>query len=84
MLSGLIWPDLPGVSVDATALVPLSIILVGTCRCLSGRVLSGFRLTKCVGLIFFSFYFIFVAYDLLHDSRHDSVLRRSQQMDVVR
>ena len=68
MLSGLIWPDLPGVSVDATALVPLSIILVGTLVAVYlVALLSGFRLTKCVGLIFFSFYFIFVAYDLLHE-----------------
>ena len=68
MLSGLIWPDLPGVTVDATALVPLSIILVGTLVAVYlVALISGFRLTKCVGLIFFSFYFLFVAYDLLHE-----------------
>merc|ERR1719487_1520621 len=68
MLSGLIWPDLAGVTVDAGALVPLSIILVGTLIAVYlVALVSGFRLTKCVGLIFFSFYFIFVAYDLLHE-----------------
>ena len=55
-------------AVDAANIVPLSLILVGT---LAGvyivALLSGFRLTKGVGLIFFSFYFIFVAYDLLHE-----------------
>jgi len=68
MLSGVIWPDLPGVTVDADALVPLSIILIGTLAAVYlVTVMSGFRLTKCVGMIFFSFYFIFVAYDLLHE-----------------
>jgi len=68
MLSGLIWPDQAGVKVDADALLPLSIILVGTLAAVYlVALLSGFRLTKAVGLIFFSFYFIFVAYDLLHE-----------------
>jgi K+-dependent Na+/Ca+ exchanger-like protein len=67
-LSGLIWPDQPGVPVDAEALLPLSIILVATLAAVYlVALVSGFRLTKCVGLIFFSFYFIFVAYDLLHE-----------------
>ena len=68
MLSGLIWPDQPGVPVDAEALLPLSIILIGTLAAVYlVALLSGFYLTKCVGLIFFSFYFIFVAYDLAHE-----------------
>jgi len=68
MLSSLIWPDSPGVPVDAEALMPLSIILVSTLAAVYlVTVLSGFRLTKCVGMIFFSFYFLFVAYDLLHE-----------------
>jgi len=68
VLSALIWPEQAGVPVDAEALLPLSIILVGTLAAVYlVALLSGFRLTKCVGLIFFSFYFIFVAYDLLHE-----------------
>ena len=56
------------VPVDAEALMPLSIILIGTLFAVYlVALVSGFRLTKCVGLIFFSFYFIFVAYDLLHE-----------------
>jgi len=67
-LSGLIWPAQKGVPVDADQLLQLSFILVGTLGAVYGvTVLSGFRLTKCVGLIFFSFYFLFVAYDLLHE-----------------
>ena len=67
-LSGLIWPAQKGVPVDADQLLELSFILVGTLAAVYGvTVLSGFRLTKCVGLIFFSFYFLFVAYDLLHE-----------------
>ena len=67
-LSGLIWSDQAGVPVDAEALMPLSIILIGTLFAVYlVALVSGFRLTKCVGLIFFSFYFIFVAYDLLHE-----------------
>jgi K+-dependent Na+/Ca+ exchanger-like protein len=66
VLSGLIYGD--GIAVDAANIVPLSLILVGT---LAGvyivALLSGFRLTKGVGLIFFSFYFVFVAYNLLHE-----------------
>ena len=68
VLSALIWPEQAGVPVDAEALLPLSIILVGTLAAVYlVALLSGFRLTKCVGLIFFSFYFIFVAYNLLHE-----------------
>jgi Ca2+/Na+ antiporter len=68
MLSGLIWPDQKGVKVDAEALLPLSIILIGTLAAVYlVALLSRFHLTKCVGCIFFSFYFIFVAYDLLHE-----------------
>jgi sodium/potassium/calcium exchanger 4 len=67
-LSGIIWPEQPGVPVDTEAIVPLSIILVGTLVAVYlVALLNGFRLTKCVGFIFFSFYFIFVAYDLLHE-----------------
>jgi len=67
-LSGLIWPDSPGVTVDAEALLPMSFILIATLFAVYFvALLSGFRLTKSVGLIFFSFYFIFVAYDLLHE-----------------
>merc|ERR1719183_154466 len=66
MLNGLIY----GVSlkVDAENLVPLSFILVGT---LAGVYFSalcnGFYLTKPLGLFFFSLYFVFVAYNLLHE-----------------
>merc|ERR1719240_2210848 len=68
MLSSLIWPDSPGVPVDAEALLPMSLILFSTLGAVYGvALLSGFRLTKCVGLIFFSFYFVFVAYDLLSE-----------------
>ena len=67
-LAGLIWPDTAGVPVDTEALMPLSLILIGTLAAVYGvTVVSRFRLTKCVGLIFFSFYFVFVAYDLLHE-----------------
>jgi len=70
-LSGVIFPpspEHPGVPVDAEALLPLSIILVGTLAAVYlVTLLSGFRLTKCVGMIFFSFYFLFVAYDLLSE-----------------
>merc|ERR1711988_850096 len=58
VLSALIYGD--EVSVDAENIVPLSMILCGT---LAGvylvTVCSGFRLTKLVGAVFFSFYFIF-------------------------
>jgi Ca2+/Na+ antiporter len=66
VLSALIYGD--GIPVDAENIVPLSLILCGT---LAGvyivTVCSGFRLTKLVGGVFFSFYFIFVAYNLLHE-----------------
>jgi K+-dependent Na+/Ca+ exchanger-like protein len=66
VLSALIYGE--GITVDAANIVPLSLILCGT---LLGvyvvTVCSGFRLTKTVGAIFFSFYFIFVAYNLLHE-----------------
>merc|ERR1719231_380626 len=68
LLSGLIFSEQPGVAVDAEALLPLSIILIGTLAAVYlVALITGFKLTKCVGLIFFSFYFIFVAYDLLHE-----------------
>merc|ERR1719453_339846 len=68
MISGVIWPDLPGVPVDAEALVPMSMILFSTLGAVYlVAFLSGFRLTKTIGFIFFSFYFLFVAYDLLHE-----------------
>jgi len=66
VLSELIYGE--DISVDAENIVPLSFILVGT---LIGvyvvTLCSGFRLSKAVGLIFFSFYFIFVAYNLMHE-----------------
>ena len=53
---------------DADNIVPLTLILFGT---LVGvyvvTVCSGFRLTKLVGAIFFSMYFLFVAYVLMHE-----------------
>jgi len=68
VLSGLIYPDQAGITVDAENLVPLSFILVGTLIAVYVvTLLSGFKLTPLVGLIFFSFYFIFVAYNLLHE-----------------
>merc|ERR1719152_890837 len=66
VLSALIYGD--GIAVDAENIVPLSLILCGTLAGVYGvALLSGFRLTKLVGGIFFSFYFIFVAYNLLHE-----------------
>jgi K+-dependent Na+/Ca+ exchanger-like protein len=66
VLSGLIYGE--SITVDAQNLVPLSFILFST---LAGvyivTLCSGFVLSKPVGLIFFSFYFIFVAYNLLHE-----------------
>ena len=56
------------VPVDSENLEPMSIILFSTLAAVYlVTVLSGFRLTKCVGAIFFSFYFLFVAYNLLHE-----------------
>ena len=47
---------------------PLSIILFSTLIAVYGvAVVSRFTLTKMVGGIFFSFYFAFVAYSLLHE-----------------
>lgn len=55
-----------GVPVDADNLLPMATILFATLLAVYiVTVLSGFRLTKCVGLIFFSFYFLFVAYTLM-------------------
>jgi len=66
VLSGLIYGE--SITVDAENLVPLSFILFST---LGGVYLvtlcSGFKLSKPVGLIFFSFYFLFVAYNLAHE-----------------
>jgi len=66
VMSALIYGE--GISVDAENIVPLSLILVGTLVGVYAVTLcSGFRLTKPVGLIFFSMYFVFVAYNLLHE-----------------
>merc|ERR1719230_921222 len=67
-IATLIYRGQAGITVDAENLVPLSFILVGTLVAVYVvALLSGFRLTKLVGLVFFSFYFIFVAYNLLHE-----------------
>ena len=56
------------IDVDAANIVPLSIILFSTLIAVYGvAVVSRFTLTKMVGGIFFSFYFAFVAYSLLHE-----------------
>jgi len=56
------------VPVDAQNLEPMSIILFSTLAAVYlVTVASGFRLTKLVGSIFFSFYFVFVAYNLMHE-----------------
>lgn len=55
-------------AVDAENLEPLSIILISTLAAVYlVTFFSGFKLTKCVGAVFFSFYFIFVTYNLLHE-----------------
>ena len=66
LLNGLIYGvDL---SVDASNLLVLSWILVATLVIVYiTTVLSGFKLTKCVGVIFFSLYFVFVGYNLAHE-----------------
>jgi len=56
------------VPVDAANLLPLSIILFSTLGAVyMVTLLSGFQLNKVVGMIFFSFYFLFVAYNLLSE-----------------
>jgi len=66
LLSGIIYGD--AIIVDDESLMPLSLILVGTLVAVYAvTLISGFALTKPVGLIFFSFYFVFVAYNLLHE-----------------
>ncbi|KAL1523440.1 hypothetical protein AB1Y20_018380 [Prymnesium parvum] len=61
------------VAVDAENLEPMSIILFSTLAAVYGvTIFSGFKLTKCVGAIFFSFYFLFVAYNLMHEFGHIS------------
>lgn len=56
------------VPVDAANLEPMSMILFSTLGAVYlVTIMSGFRLTKCVGAIFFSFYFLFVIYNLLHE-----------------
>ena len=56
------------VPVDAENLEPMSIILFSTLAAVYlVTLISGFKLTKCVGATFFSFYFIFVAYNLLDE-----------------
>jgi len=63
MLSGLIFGT--GVPVDASGLLPMSIILFSTLVAVYlVMALGGFKLTKFVGFVFFSFYFLFVAYNL--------------------
>jgi K+-dependent Na+/Ca+ exchanger-like protein len=66
MLNGLIY----GVSlgVDASNLVPLSYILVGTLVLVYfGALVCGFKLYKGLGMFFFSLYFVFVGYNLAHE-----------------
>jgi hypothetical protein len=54
--------------VDASNLMPLTIILFGTLIGVYGvTALGGFKLTKCIGGIFFAMYFAFVAYTLLEE-----------------
>merc|ERR1719473_1789123 len=61
------------VAVDSANLVPMTTILFMTLFAVFGvTVCSGFKLTKCVGATFFSFYFIFVAYNLLHEFNYIS------------
>jgi len=65
-LNGLIY----GVSlqVDASNLVPLSYILVGTLALVYlTTAMMGFELTNGLGLFFFALYFIFIGYNLAHE-----------------
>jgi K+-dependent Na+/Ca+ exchanger-like protein len=65
-LNGLIY----GVSldVDSGQLLPLSIMLISTLGAVYiSAALSGFTLSKPLGAFFFSLYFLFVAYSLLHE-----------------
>jgi len=56
------------IGVDADNLVPLTLILFGTLFAVfATTACSGFKLTKCVGGIFFSMYFAFIAYSLLSE-----------------
>jgi len=56
------------VPVDAENLVPLSIFLFSTLGAVYlVTLISGFKLTKLVGGIFFMFYFVFVALNLLSE-----------------
>ena len=65
-LNGLIYGV--SLSVDAENLLPLSIILIGTLAAVYlVTVLSGFYLTKPVGMFFFLLYFGFVGYNLAHE-----------------
>jgi Ca2+/Na+ antiporter len=66
MLNGLIFGV--SLSVDTSNLLPLSYILVGTLVLVYvGTLLSGFTLSKALGMFFFALYFVFVAYNLLHE-----------------
>merc|ERR1719263_1935324 len=66
VLNGLIFGT--PIVVDVANILPLSLILAGTLVGVYGVALcSGFYLTKPVGLIFFSFYFVFVGYNLAHE-----------------
>lgn len=56
------------VAVDAQNIEPMSIILFSTLAAVYlVTLLSGFKLTKTVGAIFFAVYFLFVAYNLAHE-----------------
>ena len=56
------------VNVDSNNLLPLTLILFGTLIAVYlTAAFSGFKLTKCVGFIFFAMYFLFVAYSLLSE-----------------
>ena len=56
------------VHVDSNNLLPLTLILFGTLIAVYlTAAFSGFKLTKCVGFIFFAMYFLFVAYSLLSE-----------------
>ena len=65
-LSGLIYKE--DLGVDADNLVPLTMILFGTVAGVYfSTMLSGWKLSTPLGMFFFSLYFIFVAYLLMHE-----------------
>ena len=56
------------VTVDATGLLPMSLLLLGTLAVVyCATWMSGFRLTKALGSFFFLLYVLFVVYSLLHE-----------------